>query len=220
MASGVFARVSRIERFLPSTLPILSLALATPTGPQAPWGSTPLGSWLLGPWNVRLGSAVPSSSASASRPGERVGWPLVVVGGNIQPLRSASRRTPGEEAATPGPKQEGGASSKEHEMGGLVPAPTPRIFGGWEPPIQDRSAPGPQCSGLQEFQNALGPRREAKAALAATPCCAHSAVTHSALHPSQPLALTHPFHHCFLGSKWFPPWPHPHLSGAQGRAGT
>lgn len=146
---------------------------------------------------------------------------MAVVGENIQPPRSVSsrplgdRRTPGGGAATPGPKQEEGVSSKEHEMGGLVTVLTPRILGGW----MGNSPPRiPQLLGLstvdpKNFKMLLGPGGRPKLPLAPTPCCAHSTVTHSALHPSQPLALSHPFHHCFLGSKWFPPWPHPHLSG-------
>ena len=49
-----------------------------------------------------------------------------------------------------------------------VTAPTPRILGGWEAPMQDLPAPGPQCTGSQGRQNVLGTRsgggREAKAA--------------------------------------------------------
>lgn len=66
-------------------------------------------------------------------------------------------------------------------------------------------APGPPGRGPQEPPNALGPGREGEA-LAPSPA--------SRLHPSAPHhrprhELSHPFHHCCLGSRWFPPWPTP-----------
>ena len=103
-------------------------------------------------------------------------------------------------------------------MGRLVTTSLPGSLVAWKPPIQDLPVSGPQHRGSQE-QNALGSPEGGKEGgqdHPRLPCPA--AFTHPSLHPSHH-ALCHPFH-CSSGSKWFPPWPHPHLSGARGWAGT
>lgn len=176
------------------------------------------GSALL-PQSPFLHPADPSARCLQSK-----GW-VAVVGEDAEPLRSVSsrllgdRRAPGGRAAALGPRGGRAASSKQHGDGKVCPCPPlPGFLVALKTPIWDPPVPGPQHSGPQELQNAPGPEREGRRPrppLGPMPSCAHSA-----LHPFPPHALSHPFHHCSLGSKWFPPWPHPHPSGALGRAGT
>lgn len=85
-------------------------------------------------------------------------------------------------------------------MAGNSPSETPQPLG--------LSAVGPQ-----ELQNTLGPGREARAAPG--PRAPLRPSRHGHLPCSPPcLVLSHPFHHRFLGSKWFPPWPPPPPRGA------
>lgn len=96
--------------------------------------------------------------------------------------------------ATPGPKRDGGSSSKELGGGRVGHSPSSQDSWWLESPIQ--SPPSPGLSAADPKNSRMLPRP----AFHLHP---------SALLPSPPHALSHPFHHCFSGSKWFPPWPHP-----------
>lgn len=95
----------------------------------------------------------------------------MAVVGDIQPPGSVSTWETGgpweEELPLQVPREMGVHLARNSKTEGLVTASTPRILGGWETPTQDPPAPGPQHSGPQELQYALGPKRKA---LAPTPC--------------------------------------------------
>lgn len=139
---------------------------------------------------------------------------MAFAGEDIQPLRSVSRR-PLQRQPLQVPSEVGVHRASNMEMGGLVTLPTPRILGGPEVPRSGSLSPWASAQWAWEGRRE---GRRPRLPLAPVPCCAHSPLP-STLHPSH-LMLSCTLHHCSLGSKWFPLWPHPHPGGGRGRAGT